>query len=265
LSLPQSLPLSHQHVTYQPIIISNLSLSTCRCIQPITSTYHCQHVKPITVTDTRPDPVTWIIYQEHISTRCPTSPTHASTKHVPRSPKYNHKICVSTMYQTINMYHTKYQPCNTTCTTTSDSTMHQTMHQPYTNTYTKPSINHAPTPMPNHASTMHHNLYHMPQPSTMYINTIPSTKIVPYHVSTMYINTCTIPCTNKVSQPYTISLNHAIHHIPLDISSKYHKICTLTKYQTTKIIYQVYASTIHLRCASSMCQCLNNIPKTFLK
>jgi hypothetical protein len=92
--------------------------------------------------------LTWIIYQGHLSTRCPTSPTHASTKHVPRSPTYHHKVCVSTMYQTINLYHTKYQLCTATYTTTSALTMHQHLHQivhqSCTNTCSKPCIHHAP-------------------------------------------------------------------------------------------------------------------------
>jgi len=69
----------------------------------------------------------------------------------------------------------------------------------YQNLYHNKCINDAPTPVPNHASTMHHNMYHMPQPSTM------------------YINTCTIPCTNNVSQPYTI------YHI----TQSFHTPCTI--------------------------------------
>jgi hypothetical protein len=86
------------------------------------------------------------------------------------------------------MYHTKHQPCTTTSASLMHRHLYQITHQPCTNTYTKSCINHAPTPIPNFASTMHHNLYHMLQPSTMYTNTIPSTNNVPYHASTMYIN-----------------------------------------------------------------------------
>jgi hypothetical protein len=76
-----------------------------------------------------------------------------------------HKPCISTMY--INTI-----PC--------------TSHVPYqaSTVYHNRCINHEPTPIQNHASTMYFNVYHMPQPSTMY----PSTNHVPYHVSTMYIN-----------------------------------------------------------------------------
>jgi hypothetical protein len=138
--------------------------------------------------DTQPDPLTWIIYQGHLSTVCPTSPTHASTKHVPISPTYHHNICVSTiyqrMYQTINLYPNKHQPCTTTCTTTS-------------------------------ASTMHQHPYHVPQLSTMYINTIPSINPVPYHVSTMYIdNVHKHPCHTMYINLYTIPcINHVHQHM----------------------------------------------------
>ena len=120
------------------------------------------------------------------------------------------------MYQDHQHTITRYvsQPCTKTSTCTITRIYHvpqpipQQVHQLCTNTYTKPCISHAPTPVPNCASTMHHNLYHIPQPSTMYINTIPSTNIIPYHVSTMYIN-------NVHQHMYhTISLNHAIFHIP---------------------------------------------------
>jgi hypothetical protein len=150
-------------VTVTTTVTSNCDLTTCHYNQPI---------EPVTIIDTQPDPVTWIMYEGHISTRYPTSPTHASTKHVPRSPTYYRKICVSTMYQimyqTINLYHTKHESCMKMCPTKNASTMHQhlyqTMHQPCTITYTKLCINHAPQPIPNHALTMHHNMYHMPQP-----------------------------------------------------------------------------------------------------
>jgi hypothetical protein len=112
-------------------VTSTYNLSTCHYIQPITVS-NLSH-QPFTIIDTQPDPLTWIIYQGHLSTRCPTSPTHSSTKHVPRSPTYHHKVCVTTMYQimyqTINLYHTKNQLCTTTCATTSASTMHQHLYQ----------------------------------------------------------------------------------------------------------------------------------------
>jgi hypothetical protein len=116
--MPLSLPLSHQPVTCQPIIVSNMSYK-------LVIDKHVQHV---TITNTQPFPLTCIIYQKHVSTRFPTSPTHASTKHVPRSPTYHHKISVSSMYevmyQMINLYHTK--------------------HQTFTTTYTIPHINFVP-------------------------------------------------------------------------------------------------------------------------
>jgi hypothetical protein len=77
--------------------------------------------------------------------------------------------------------------------------------------------------------------------------------LVPYHVPTMYLNHI----------PYHSIMPYTMYH--MDISSKYHQMVYLNKVPKTKIIYQVYASTMHLICASSMCQCLNNIPKTCLK
>jgi hypothetical protein len=123
-----------------------------------------QPIQHITITDTQPNPLTWIIYQGHISTRCPTSPTHASTKHVPRSPTYHHYICV----QTCTKAYTK--PSTSTIKGINHvlQLVSQQVHQPCRNTCSKPCINHALQLVPNHASTMHLNLCHMPQPSTMY-------------------------------------------------------------------------------------------------
>jgi hypothetical protein len=139
------------------------------------------------VNNTQPDPLTWIIYQGNLSSRFPTTPTHSSTKHVPISPTYHHKICVSTIYQsmiqTINLYHTKHQTCSTTYITTNASTVHQhlyqTMHQPCTNT--------------------------LPYASTMYINNV-------HQHHTMY-QSCNIACANHVHQsctstPYHVSILH---------------------------------------------------------
>jgi hypothetical protein len=174
-------------------ITSHPNLSTCHYIQPVTSilslypTKSYQPVQLVTVTDTQPNPLTWIIYQGHLSTRCPTSPTHASTKHVPISPTYHHKICVSTKYQPIPctmhqpMYHNLYQvhqPCINTCSTINHvfqvPIMYHTMYQPCT-----------PTMYINHVS------YHVHQPYTI------------YHEM----------CLNHI--PY-----HAIHHIPINQDMK---------------------------------------------
>ena len=90
------------------------------------------------------DPLTWIIYQGHLSTRCPPSPTHASTKHVPKSPTYHHKICVCTIPCT-NQYYA--------------STMH-------INTYTIPCANHAHQPC-----TLRYSKQVIPM---VYLNQVPS-------------------------------------------------------------------------------------------
>jgi hypothetical protein len=87
----------------------------------------------MTMTNLSLDPLTWIIYQGHLSTRCPPSPTHASTNHVSKSPIYHHNICVCTIPCTMHintytipcanhahqqhLYHTMFQPCTSTCTT----------------------------------------------------------------------------------------------------------------------------------------------------
>jgi hypothetical protein len=198
LSLPQSLPL--------PL---SLSLSTNHNINmSLTnlSLYPIDHIQPVQfviVTDTQPDPLTWIIYQGHLSTRCPTSPTHASTKHVPISPTYHHKVCVSTMYQTINLYHTKNQLCTTTCTINKCNhapTMYQTVHQPCTNTCTKPCINHAPQPIP-YASTIN-NVYQVPiLYHTMYQ---PCTLTMLYHTMYQQCISTIYHITQSCHTPYTI-------------------------------------------------------------
>ena len=116
-------------ITITTTVTSTCNLSICHYIQPVTD----QPIQFVIVTNTQLDPLTWIIYQGHLSTRCPTSPTHASTKHVPRSPTYHHKTCVSTMYQimyeNINLYHTKHQPCTKTRIITIASMMKQLLYQ----------------------------------------------------------------------------------------------------------------------------------------
>jgi hypothetical protein len=120
--------------------------------QPVQLLIH-QIVQPVTITDIQSYPLTWITYQGHLSTRFPTSPTHASTKHVP-----NHQPISQHMHQ----------PCTNTCTTTC-------MCQSCTISCI------------THASNMYHvtyTIYHtMCQPcaSIMYINTIPCTNHIPYH------------------------------------------------------------------------------------
>jgi hypothetical protein len=125
---------------------------------------------------------------------------------------------------------------------------HVPNHQPvpyqtsivYHNLYHTKYINHAPTPVPNCASTMNHNIYHMPQPSTTYINTIPSTNIVPYHLSTMYLNH--IPYHSTF--PYTM----------------YHRI-----YQVSTIIgvpqprTNITKRCISYKCCHIPCVILNNV------
>jgi hypothetical protein len=155
------------------------------------------------------------------------------------------------MYQTINLYHTKHQPCTTTCTTTSASTMHQHLYQL--------CINHAPTPVPNRASTMHLNhLYPtVHQPYQLYH--IPCTNHVPYHVSTMYINhhhvpyhvptipyhTMCQPCTSTMyiihtmCQPCT-SIYHIMYHIPYTmkcVSTIYHITLNHAMYHKISLMY----------------------------
>jgi hypothetical protein len=117
------------------------TVSTCHCIQPVTVT------TTVIVSSTKQDPLS-IMHATHAKitksisqTICPTSPPHASTKHVPRSP---HTITRYVSQPSTNMYHAS--TCTTTCTITSASIMHQTC--------TIPSINHVP--------------YHVPQPSTVY-------------------------------------------------------------------------------------------------
>jgi hypothetical protein len=243
--------------------------------QPITSTFHCQStvnlslyqpvtdqpIQPVTVTDTQPDPLTWIIYQGHLSTRCPTSPTHASTKHVPISPTYHHKICVSTMYQ--SMYQTvPYQPVPYQ---TSASTITH-------NLYHNKCINHAPTPVPNHASTMHQHLYQtMHQPCTITcticLNHQPCTS-TPYQVPIMY-HTMYQPCMHQHmyinNVPYhvpTMYLNHIPYH---SIMSNHHTPCTIIYQESTIKVYlkkvpnnQDHIPSICLNHAPNMC--LKHVP-----
>jgi hypothetical protein len=126
------------------------------------------------------------------------------------------------MYQDHQHTITRYvsQPC------TKPSTVPYQASIVYHNLYHNKCINHAPTPVPNNCinHAPHHNLYHMPQPSTMYINTIPSTNPVPYHAHQ--------PCTSTPI-PYHVPTMY-LNHIP------YHSIMPYTKYHR---IYQ--ASTIN--------------------
>jgi hypothetical protein len=94
----------------------------------------------MTMTNLSLDPLTWIIYQGHLSTRCPPSPSHDSTKHVLKSPTYHRKICTCTIPCT-NLYHA--------------STIH-------INTYTIPCANH------ENQKHMYHIMF-QPCTSTMYI------------------------------------------------------------------------------------------------
>jgi hypothetical protein len=132
MSLPQSLPLSLSFSLSLSLSLllplSHQPAQSHQPVQPIMSHQPFQPVQPIIVIDTQPYYLTWIIYQGHLSTRCTTSLTHASTKKVPISPTYHHTICVSTKYQTINLYNTKNQLCTTTYITTSASTMHQHLY-----------------------------------------------------------------------------------------------------------------------------------------
>jgi hypothetical protein len=189
-----------------------------------------------------------------------------------------------------------HQPCTNTYTKPCIDTytkpcikhapqLYQAMHQPCTKTFAKPCINHAPTPIPNRASTMHHNcakwLNHQPCTST------------PYQVSILYHTMYHMMCQPCTSTMYINNVNQHLYHTMYQqcISTIYHIIqschtpCAigclkqvpsmvyLNKVKTSPIyvshtyvvIYQVYSSTMHLICASSMCQCLNNIPKTCFK
>jgi hypothetical protein len=109
--------------------------------------------------------------------------------------QYHQHMPLPSMYQDHQHTITRYvsQPCPKECTKPSTCTIPninhvpQQVHQPCTNTCTKPCINlHASTPAKNCALTMYHNLYHMPQPSTMCINNV-------HEHYTMY-QSCTIPC-----------------------------------------------------------------------
>jgi hypothetical protein len=146
---------------------------------------------------------------------------HASTCAIPVPSTMYHNMC-------INHASTIYQSCIIPCATMHINHAYQHVHQHHTmyQSCTIPSINHVPQqctstmciqPCTNTctkpcASTMHLNLYHMPQPSTMYH--VPSTNM--YH--TMYQ-----PCTsiNHVHQhpyhvhiPYTIYHEMCLNHIP---------------------------------------------------
>jgi hypothetical protein len=172
---------------------------------------------------------------------------------------YHHKICVSTKYQHVP------QPV--------PSTM-------YHNLYHNKCINHAPTPVPNRASTMHLNLYqtmhqqcistpyhvptmhinyvhqpctisciipcpnyaHKPCASILYINTIPCTNPVPYHVSTMHHN----KCLNHI--PY-----HAIHHMPINQDMNQQCIST-SRPQPTYTMYP-------MMCLKSYTKALKHMPQ----
>jgi hypothetical protein len=130
------------------------------------------------------------------------------------------------MYQDHQHTITRYvsQPCTkecnkpTTCTIENINHVKQPVphhvHKPCTKTCRKPCINHAPQ-VPNDASTMHHNPYHMTQPLSMYINTIPSINIVPYHMSTMYINNVhqhRVPTIYLNHLPYHSIIAYTMHH-----------------------------------------------------
>jgi hypothetical protein len=153
------------------------------------------------------------------------SPTHASTKHVPRLPTYHHKICVSIMYQDINdmqpTIYLKHMPNHV------PSINHVPKHQPYT----KSCIN------------MYHKFYH-----TMCQHL--------YHI--MY-QQCTIPCINHVHhpcinhahQPCTITSASTIFHIT---HSMYHNISSM------RCLNQVHNNQDHIPSI-----CLNHAPKMCLK
>jgi hypothetical protein len=123
------------------------------------------------------DPLTWIIYQGNLSTRCPPSPTHASTKHVLKSPSHQHTITryVHVPYHVPTMYHASTMHINT-------CTMYHTMHQPCT------------SHQPYH--TMYHNIYQtsntngVPQPST--IITKRCILSMCYHIPSVYLNNVSI-------------------------------------------------------------------------
>jgi hypothetical protein len=162
------------------------------------------------------------------SPRAYLKPYHAQHhQHMPLPSMYQHHHIPSQ-----DMCHNQVPRC----------TMHQ--HVPST-IYHNKCINHAPTPLPNHASTMHLNLYNMPQPSTIYTKyqtcTIPCIIPCVNHThqlctSTMYINT--IPCANLV--PYHVTTMHhkkCLNHI------SYHSIMPYTMYQYNQDMHQQCTST----------------------
>jgi hypothetical protein len=129
--------------------------------------------------------------------------------------QHHQHMPLPSMYQDHQHTITRYvsQPCTKECTKPSTCTI--------------PSINHVPQPVPKQvhqpctntctitsASTMHQHLYHVPQPSTMYIN------MYHHHVHQQCILNHIQPCTNQMPSTHhicTISLNHiinAIHHVP---------------------------------------------------
>jgi hypothetical protein len=114
-----------------------------------------------------------------------TSPRHASTKQVQRSPIYHHKICISSMYRTCIIQCTKLVPYHVSimyinhvhqymyhvpnCASIMHQNMYHSMYQPCISIHipcTKPCINHAPTPIPYHvpyhASKPYHTINHVP-------------------------------------------------------------------------------------------------------
>jgi hypothetical protein len=144
------------------------------------------------------------------------------------------------------------------------------MNQTCTISCTKSCINHVPKPIPYHVPNLY-QIMHQPKPVPYHVQT-------PYHASTMYLTMH--QCHQGMPHTYTENVSQTmcqiskmllkpcaltIYHITHDMSQSFHTPCTSTKCQTNNIIYQVYASTMHIRCASSMCQCLNNILKTCLK
>jgi hypothetical protein len=127
------------------------------------------------------------------------------------------------MYQTINLYYTKDQPCTANCTTTSASNMHQHL-------YHNKCINHAPTPVPCTSTINHVHQHHAKYQS------------------------CTIPCINHVHQQCTSTpvptmyLNHVPYHLIMPYTI-YHRI-----YQASIINGVTQPSTnITKRCISCMC------------
>jgi hypothetical protein len=123
--------------------------------------------------------------------------------------QHHQHMPILSMYQNINLDHTKHQLCTTTCASTKHLNLYQTVHQPCTSTM---YINTCTIPCTitcdNHAC--------QPCISTMYIDHVyqPCTS-TPYHIPiifhTMY-QSCTI---TSVSTIYHITLNHAMYHITI--------------------------------------------------